>query len=1018
MWQRLAVLLFLLLSVSLTQAATPNLVGGYGHTLYLSSDGTVSAWGWNEYGQLGNGTNGGRSTSPVVVMGLTNVVSVAAGYAHSVALKNDGTVWVWGSNDMGQLGIGTKNSTATQNSPTQVPNLSNIVAIAANPSGSHTVALKSDGSVYIWGANGNGQHCDSASYQSYRSSPYQISALNGATAVATSIAAIFVIKQGGVVACGGGGNSTGILGNGTTTQTLTPVTISSLSNITSLAGGQDHMLALKSDGTVWAWGENDKGQLGDGSTTTRSAPVQVSGLTGVAAIAAGARHSLVRKSDGSLASWGADASGQLGDNSVADRKTPYNVASTNVSAIGAGVSHSLALQTNGMLWAKGDNSNGQLGNGSLTPPTNSLPTASFNYILFPSSGTLPTTGGGVNIVLRDSSSDSDGSVVAWAWRVESSSGSVVCSSTSKDNDSCFVNTQGTYTIYLTVTDDRGATKDAAPQTVNISAAQNQTPQADFTMQAEGEGNLYLDGSASHDPDGSIYSYKWSISPSSGITMRENGSGIYQHAQFATPGTYTISLTVTDDKGATNTKQSTWQVSLSAPSPDFAFYPDGLSVKVDASNSKATSASIASYKWTASNGQNPTCDTQFLDCKVANFIFGQAGLVSITLLVTDTRGVTASISKDVTLTKTNIVPPSAVFSLTQTSSSAPYVISLDASASKGNSGANIISYQWTSSDRQTASGITASFSFSQPGKYDITLVTTDNRQQTATTTQSVTTGDPSTWEAFSITNGSYNSYDLTGAVVFSKDDEGHNGDVYVAASANGKVLFFDGINWVEYKNDMPYTSAYHGVLTNSDDILLGSYAKNIFAAVPSIKGKKIKVTSKLDLIKLGLENAEIFTGYKIEAAPVDSIKYKKVATLGPSNLHSSCKTAINLTLPPLNSRSSISVTFNSAEELYYKFSVPEDMHLIIESIQKGGGLEGWILDENCKELAHDSGFDKSVHDDDFNNVFLNVHLESGLLLSKTYYFKIRPQLWTPGNSSQVSIGRYDTKGTTGYAGIRG
>lgn len=240
----------------ITQVAAGNF-----HALALKPDGTVAAWGVNNAGQLGDGTLTSRST-PVTVQGLTHVVQVAAGglpglAGHSVALKNDGTVWTWGYGKHGQLGQGSNTSNPT---PTQVPGLTGIVQITA--SGDNTYALKSDGTVFAWGDDGFGQ-----------------------------------------------------IGNTGANQNQNTPLQANISDVTTIAAGGTAALAIKTDGTVWDWGDNNAGQLGDDAACGKSCatPVKAIGLTNTGAIAGGYTHSLAETINGSVFGWGRNAEGELGN---------------------------------------------------------------------------------------------------------------------------------------------------------------------------------------------------------------------------------------------------------------------------------------------------------------------------------------------------------------------------------------------------------------------------------------------------------------------------------------------------------------------------------------------------------------------------------------------------------------------------------------------------------------------------------------------------------------------------------
>ena len=332
--------------------------GGF-HTVALKNGGTVWAWGDNSTGQLGDGTVGINRGTPVQVSGLTNVLAIAGGGSHTVALKSDGTVWAWGYNYNGQLGDGT---TTFRTTPVPVSGLSNVLALAAGSY--HTVALKSDGTVWAWGDNRAGQLGDGTTIN--RLTPVQVSGLSNVLALAAGSYHTVALKSDGTV-WAWGSNDFGQLGDGTTTSRMTPVPVSGLSNVIALAAGIYHTVALKSDGTVWALGYNDFGQLGDGTTTSRTTPVQVSGLSNIIAIAGRQDHTVVLRSDGSVWGWGLNDNGQLGDGTTTARPTPVSVNGlSNVVAITAGHAHTVALKGDGTVWAWGINSDGQLGDGTTT----------------------------------------------------------------------------------------------------------------------------------------------------------------------------------------------------------------------------------------------------------------------------------------------------------------------------------------------------------------------------------------------------------------------------------------------------------------------------------------------------------------------------------------------------------------------------------------------------------------------------------------------------------------------------
>ncbi len=318
---------------------------GFDHSLALKSDGTVWVWGGNSIGQLGDGTNTYKS-NPVQIKNLEGIIAIAAEYAHSFALKSDGTVWTWGNNTNGQLGDGTYTS---RNTPAQVKNLSGVTAIAAGDG--HGLALKSDGTVWAWGRNSEGQLGDGTTTN--RITPAQVNNLDNITAIAAGTLHSLVIKSDGTV-WAWGYNAYGQLGDGTYTDSSTPVQVSGLSGVTDIAAAYYHTLALKSDGTVWGWGSNDYGELGNGTNISSSTPVQVKNLSGVFDIDLGYFHSIALKSDGTVWAWGTYEEGSLGNGSTADQNVPVQVSNlSGVIAISAHKYNNLAIDSDNTVWQWG-----------------------------------------------------------------------------------------------------------------------------------------------------------------------------------------------------------------------------------------------------------------------------------------------------------------------------------------------------------------------------------------------------------------------------------------------------------------------------------------------------------------------------------------------------------------------------------------------------------------------------------------------------------------------------------------
>jgi uncharacterized repeat protein (TIGR01451 family) len=331
--------------------------------------GAALAWGANDFSQLGDGTRTDRLI-PVTVSGLTGVVAIQGGYRHGIALQANGKVWTWGDNSYGQLGDG---STVSRKIPAQVASLSNILAIDAGDS--FNLALRNDGTVWAWGINNKGQLGDGTTVT--RTQPVQVQGMSNIKAIAAGVDLSLAIDSGGTV-WAWGNNGAGALGDGTTVDRLIPVKTAGLANVIAVSAGglnfgnfdgstssASFSLALKSDGTVWSWGDSHFGNLGDGGFGGRFTPAQISGLNGITAISAGREHGVALKSDGTVWCWGYNSMGLLGiGSSEVGPKTPVKVLwLRNIKAIAAGGEHTIALSQDGRVFGWGNGFNGQLGTG-------------------------------------------------------------------------------------------------------------------------------------------------------------------------------------------------------------------------------------------------------------------------------------------------------------------------------------------------------------------------------------------------------------------------------------------------------------------------------------------------------------------------------------------------------------------------------------------------------------------------------------------------------------------------------
>jgi alpha-tubulin suppressor-like RCC1 family protein len=320
---------------------------GYFHALAVRSDGTVWAWGDNADGQLGDGTRTNRGT-PAQVTGLTGVFTqVAAGPAYSLALRSDGTVWAWGDNQFGQLGNGTTGPDAV--TPGRVAVLNGVTRISAGYG--FALALRSDGIVFAWGLNDVGELGNSTMPSSPK--PVKIAGLSQVTGIAAGENAAVATESSGISAATSvwtwGANEWGQLGDGTTVGHATPGRVTGIpASVAGVAAGTEYTAILGADGSVWGMGYNGLGQL---NIPLQFTPVTrpVNGIaagSGITQISAGDTHVLALKSNGTVLAWGSDISGELGNGTVTHDAGPVQVTGlTDATQIAAGYQSSYAVHT-------------------------------------------------------------------------------------------------------------------------------------------------------------------------------------------------------------------------------------------------------------------------------------------------------------------------------------------------------------------------------------------------------------------------------------------------------------------------------------------------------------------------------------------------------------------------------------------------------------------------------------------------------------------------------------------------
>jgi len=344
---------------AISNAFGPGAFSGFGNSTSVFSGNQLYMWGVNNNGSIGDNTTVNAS-SPVQVGG-TVWSQLAAADSHTIAIQTNNSIWAWGRNATGQLG---QDDTTFKSSPVQIGALTNWSKISGGrPSNSHSLSVKTDGTLWGWGANSNGQLGDNSTINA--SSPIQIgSATNWNTVSAGGRFSLATTTDNELYLWGR--NLNGEIGDGTTVARSSPVQLGG-TDWSAVSAGYSHCLAVKTNGTLWSWGVGSFGPLGQNDTIKRSSPVQVGALTNWLHVSGGTFHSLAIKTDGTLWGWGRNtaASSAVGDGTVINRSSPVQIgALTNWTDIAAGNETSLGIES-GKLYAWGYNGAGKLGDGTV-----------------------------------------------------------------------------------------------------------------------------------------------------------------------------------------------------------------------------------------------------------------------------------------------------------------------------------------------------------------------------------------------------------------------------------------------------------------------------------------------------------------------------------------------------------------------------------------------------------------------------------------------------------------------------
>lgn len=340
---------------------------GTNFSLAIKDDGSLWSWGANFFGQLGNGVNGIGSTFnvtiPTQVGSSTNWEQISAGSYHSLAIKNDGTLWGWGSNNSNSLGIGTGNQIII-NTPTQIGSDNNWQKISAGEY--NNLAIKNDGTLWAWGSNAFGE-VGNGTVNVIVSSPIQIGSETDWLSVHAGYNYSLAIKNDGTLWVWG--ITSGQFGNNSPGSSV-PIQFGSDNDWASIAGGVNFILGIKNNGTLYGWGSNDFGQLGNGTNTSNLLPQQIGSDNDWSKIYTGSFFAgytvMAIKNNGTLWGWGNNGNGQVGVTIPSTVLSPRQITTGIWQSVSVGEAFTMGIQSDGSLLTWGWDGYGQLGNGSPT----------------------------------------------------------------------------------------------------------------------------------------------------------------------------------------------------------------------------------------------------------------------------------------------------------------------------------------------------------------------------------------------------------------------------------------------------------------------------------------------------------------------------------------------------------------------------------------------------------------------------------------------------------------------------